>query len=82
MEKLPIIAAVATAMWVFRHLQKVEEAIVYLPNPKSRLLSWTCASDLTAVNETKSTASVVIPITTMTIGVIGTGMIVPTVRAA
>jgi hypothetical protein len=37
------------------------------PNPKSRLLSWTCAPDLTALTETES-ASVVITIATMTIG--------------
>jgi hypothetical protein len=45
--------------------------MLLLPNPKSRLLSWTSASDLTAVTETECTASVVITIA-MTIGAIVT----------
>jgi hypothetical protein len=81
MGKLPLIAAVASAMWVLPASAEGEGGNLSLPNPKSRLLSWTCASDLTAVNKTKSTASVVIRIATMTIGATFTGTIGATTEA-
>jgi hypothetical protein len=81
MGKLPLMAAVASAMWAPPVSAEGGGGNVIPPNPKPHLLSWNSASDLTAVPQTKSTASVVITIATMKIGVIFTGTIGATTEA-
>jgi hypothetical protein len=74
MGKLPLIAAVASAMWALPASAEGGRGNDIPSKPEVALAQLeTCASDLTAVNETKSTASVAIPIASMTIGATFTG---------